>query len=574
MAAARTRLIASTAATVAALSIPPGGTRVSAQGAPVLMNYSDASEVSLALAWLSVSRHAQLHTIGHSLDYKTDPNRPAIYPIQALRISASTDENITDDNRRNSVLFECGSHAREWLATESCLALATHLVNNAENEQTYVPELLSHVDVWIIPLTTVAGRVIDDRHGGNPLRFDRSESNSGWRGNGDVRGSCSAGVNVARNFSAGWNSTQSTDCTDDGDGSNDDPAGGGNDDPVGNYRGFAPFSTTEATALKNFVLNHGISMAVVVHSNAQQIWNRWGDADVAGRSLRQDANFMWSLNATDANILLEESIFGGGFGQFSAWLAESSDTVAQPDTGTRRSIQTIFVELPFLDANLNSGARVDAYNLGSYRFDAYVDDDEGSNGFHPSNNQPVRDVIRQNFIPMAEQLIQAARSPGCPDFGECPRYDFGLVGAKLGPSSLGAGALHSYPAGCTRTLANGICTQGLVPARDYLGVGTHNVYFRVQRFGREPGNDDVQVEVSVDVTVNVPEGSYSLPRTTVVRRFDDMALKELRTGSVALSVLAEHRGADYTVTIRTIPRNGSVDTFTSNDRKVFKFRSR
>jgi hypothetical protein len=96
----------------------------------------------------------------------------------------------------------------------------------------------------------------------------------------------------------------------------------------------------------------------------------------------------------------------------------------------------------------------------------------------------------------------------------------------------------------------------------------------VQRFGREPGNDDVQVEVSVDVTVNVPEGSYSLPRTTVVRRFDDMALKELRTGSVALSVLAEHRGADYTVTIRTIPRNGSVDTFTSNDRKVFKFRSR
>src|SRR5262245_59047333 len=187
--------------------------------APILMNYNDVSELGVALQWLSVSRHAQLFTIGQSLDYKTDVRRPVIYPIQAIRISGSTDEAITDDGRKNAILFECGSHPREWLATESCLTLATHLVTNAEDNTTDVPDLLANVDVWIVPLTTPAGRAIDDTHGGDPRFFDRSVDElvdpggrgRGWRGNGDTRGGCTLGVNVARNFSAGWNGETSTD---------------------------------------------------------------------------------------------------------------------------------------------------------------------------------------------------------------------------------------------------------------------------------------------------------------------------------------------------------------------------
>ena len=45
--------------------------------AQALMNYRDAGETAIALQALSLSRHAQLHVIGHSLDFKTDPNRPA-----------------------------------------------------------------------------------------------------------------------------------------------------------------------------------------------------------------------------------------------------------------------------------------------------------------------------------------------------------------------------------------------------------------------------------------------------------------------------------------------------------------
>lgn len=83
------------------------------------MNYRDVAELTRALQNLAdSSRHAQLFTIGHGIDYKTDPRLPGIYPIHAIRISASTDETIGDDYRKNSVLFEAGMHPREWLPTE------------------------------------------------------------------------------------------------------------------------------------------------------------------------------------------------------------------------------------------------------------------------------------------------------------------------------------------------------------------------------------------------------------------------------------------------------------------------
>jgi len=225
-----------------------------------LMDYRDAAELGDTLANLAAqSRHAQLFTIGYSTDYHTDPRQPTHYPIYALRISESTNERIPDDPRKNSILFEAGMHPREWLATESCLMLAEYLVEHAEDELSNVPSLLRGADVWIIPLTTVAGRVLDDLQGGDPRHY--YPHNGGWRGNGDTR-ECDDGVNVARNFSSGWDHAT---------------------DALGlEYRGFAPFCTEEAVALRNFVQNHSISMAVVIHANAQKIWNSWGDNDITG----------------------------------------------------------------------------------------------------------------------------------------------------------------------------------------------------------------------------------------------------------------------------------------------------
>jgi len=492
------------------------------------MDYRDVAELQATLTDLArKSSHARLFTIGYGYDRKTDPYRPVRYPIFALRVSASTDWRIDDDPARNSVLFEAGMHAREWLATESCLALAEHLVANAENGRSHVPELLTHTDVWIIPLTDPGGRAIDDRHGGDPRRFSTSPLAAGWRGNADTR-ECAYGVNIARNFSRGWSQASAK--------------------PGADYRGFAPFSTEEAVALRNFVQNHGISMAVVVHTNAEKVFNMWGASDVAGTQIARLAQFMWGLRLDDPSLDLSFQAFGRGYGQFSDWLASPSNEKGQPDTGTVRGIQTIFLELPVLNANYG----------GRYR----DREDDGSNGFHPSGNG-VLDLIRASFLPMAEVLIQQGRSPGCPTLNGpwsayAPGHDFGLTGAKLCTDANRAGALETY--GAARM------GDAVTPARDYLATGVYTLEYRVQRFGSGT-EDDVDVRVLIERNGRVVAGYLTSHR--------DLSLQEVRTGRFKISV--DRAFADYQVSLEARPAGGfgagRTDDFTANDRKVFRFRS-
>jgi hypothetical protein len=522
------------------------GTGGAAEASPMarqLMDYHDVSELRQVLQDLADgSRHAQLFTIGYGMDYESD-SFPRSYRIYALRVSASTDETIEDDYRKNSILFECGTHAREWLTTESCLMLAEHLVDNAENRNTSVPELLANVDVWIIPLTNPAGRILDDRDGGDPRQFSTEPNRGGWRGNGDTR-ECEYGVDIARNFSTDWNSA-SSDCG-------------------SKYRGFAPFSTMEATALREFVQNHGISMAVVVHSNAEKIWNLWGTGDVAGASIVQLAEFGWRIYELDnPGLALEIKKFGTGVGQFSAWLSGPSDTPGQPDVGTVRGIQTIFVELPFLseDADDVTPPEVPERNYnGDYRYR----DNDTSNGFHPSGEH-TRDLVRRNFILMAEELIYESRSPGCPLLGQCPDRDFGLVGAKIGTNQLRAGKLISYPA-----LRDG---TRIVPARDYLGPGYYYLDYRVQNFSRERGYDDLDVQMTVIRTISRPDGSES-SLSRFIQLLRDLPKRAVATGRFSLNV---ERNAMYTVSLEARPAGGfmsnETDDFSKNDKKVFKFQT-
>jgi hypothetical protein len=169
---------------------------------------------------------------------------------------------------------------------------------------------------------------------------------------------------------------------------------------------------------------------------------------------------------------------------------------------------------------------------------------------------------------MAEELIREARSPGCSVLGNCPADDFGLVGAKIGRSSRGAGALDTHAAGCVVALVNGLCPRMPIAARDYLPAGAHHLDFRVQNFGN--GTDDVNVRLTIVETVNTAGGSWS-SLTTATQPFSNLARREARTGRFAVNVVA---GADYTVTLQAIPAAGSADTFAANDRKVFKFRGK
>lgn len=499
-----------------------------------LMDYHDVTELETALVNLATqSRHAQLFRIGYSTDYHTNPRQPRHYPIYALRVSESTNEWIHDDPRKNSILFEAGTHPREWLGTESCLMLAEYLVEHAEDDHSHVPRLLRGSDVWIVPLTTVAGRALDDTDGGDPRHYSTSPSDAGWRGNGDTR-ECEYGVNVARNFSRGWSSAS--------------PELGAN------YRGFAPFSTEEAAALRNFVQNHGISMAVVIHSNSQKIWNQWGDDDVAGRWMSEFGQWFWRSDLDDSDLALTRTGVGGGVGQFSAWLTRSSDQAGEPDFHTVRGIQTMFIELPFLAENYH----------GDYRHSVH----DGSNGFHPSGDH-VRDLIRNSFIPMATSFILFSQSPGALTYMGvpfCPEHDFGLVAAKIAADTYGSGSLETYCA----TENQGVIT----PARDYLALGSYNLPYRVQNFSAHEHSNAVDVRLTVTRSAD-RAGNPDVVVSTETHSYSGLVLMEARQSHFSLN--ADHANSDYTVTLEARPArgftNGTHDDFSFNDKKVFKFRT-
>jgi murein tripeptide amidase MpaA len=208
---------------------------------PDRMNYHDFAETEAVLQALdAASSYVQLETIGYSYNYRSNPSDPPAYPIYALRVSANTPAASGDRYDRNGILFDCTCHAREWLTSESCLELAQYLVDNRTNAGTVVPELLQHTEVWIIPMVNPAGRSIDDTHAGNPTQyFSNSDYPDGWRNNADTR-LCDMGVNPARNFSRGFNDASANVFCSSG------------------YRGFAPFSSSEANALRQFVENHTI----------------------------------------------------------------------------------------------------------------------------------------------------------------------------------------------------------------------------------------------------------------------------------------------------------------------------
>ncbi len=280
--------------------------------APDEMNYHDFAETEAALVFMdNFSEFVKLETIGYSYDYRYSSTDPTAYPIYAIRISADTPASSGDRYDRNGVLFDCACHAREWLTSESCLLLAQYLVNNRTNAGSGVPELLQYADVWVIPMVTPSGRIIDDTHSGDPTQFfQNADYSTGWRNNGDTR-LCDMGVNPARNFSSGFNDKSTAPyCS-------------------SIYRGFAPFSTSEANALREFVENHTISFAVTTHSNGQEIWNQWDEVDDAGERMINAAAEVWRggwLNPSDQTLYdLDRLGVGRSNGQFSAWLADPSE---------------------------------------------------------------------------------------------------------------------------------------------------------------------------------------------------------------------------------------------------------
>ncbi len=515
----------------------PGGVMlmVSLVASACTMNYTSWQEGSLEMHALARKHpEASVHVLGES-------STPGIYQ-KAIKISLGGAE---DDPERNSILFECGMHAREWYAAESCYSLIEYLLDNIETAA--VRELLEHVDVWVIPQSNPAGRHIDDRHRGDPTRYtryctggpDSGEAcrddadcavhcyDAGWRGNAN-RDACQLGVDPARNFSRGWGKKTCTTSS-------------------RKYSGAAPFSERETLNLRRFVHNHMLSSVVIVHANAQQIWNQWRHrGSLAGSHQDQRLAEINKAGLVDLEVAMLEQGVGGGSGQFSAWLSRPSNTKHELDFKTERNISTFFLELPPGGKDADGNWRWDLYETGDYDGAPYqAQPDDGSNAFHPSG-VVWRRLWTNSIRPLYLYLIRQARSPQCPVddassivTASCRSADFGLVGAKIATEQTKQGSLLYHAAS----------------RREVLPAGAHKVVFAVQSYGTDspPENSKATVRISkggeVAQAEEVPLG---------------LGTGDRRVYSVAHAFEAAH---DYRVEILL-----DDDDFKLDNRKIFAFR--
>lgn len=129
------------------------------------------------------------------------------------------------DEKKPGAVFIGTHHAREHLSTEVPLLLARHLVENADKPE--IKALLANRDVTIIPMLNSDGVTYDIRSG---RRYEM------WRKNRRKNADGSYGVDLNRNYAAGW-----------------DDRGASKNPSSETYRGTSPFSEPETQAVKAFL---------------------------------------------------------------------------------------------------------------------------------------------------------------------------------------------------------------------------------------------------------------------------------------------------------------------------------
>ncbi len=442
---------------------------------PEQLDYRDSVEGAAGMYIESLaSPNAELYNLGET----------SLAGIPQYAIKFGTNPEIEDSGTRNALLIECGMHAREWFAAESCYWLIDHLIKN--RDQPDIRNLWDSVDIWVLPQSNPAGREIDDLSHGDPTQFihvckggsdegdactQNSDCNSGdcygagWRTNANTS-QCGVGVDLARNFSSGWNSAASS-CT---------------VSDFMKYRGPYSFSEPETLNLRRFVHNHMVSTVLIVHANSQETWNRWATVSTANDNMVDE---LVNLNSTGVGSETEagmpRSSVGGGHGQFSAWLTQRSNVTGELDLDTERNISTFFFELP-ISGNPNPYYSAD-YKGDDYQFTA----SDGSNSFHPSSSVWYR-MLTDSILPMMINVIRQAGSPQCPlddGFGRmttsCETNDFGLVGMKIALDVGEPGALGF----------------NLATREESLLEGSYTIVFAVQNFSADPANTDTNAVVRI-----------------------------------------------------------------------------
>lgn len=507
-----------------------------------LLDYHDYHEMADVLKILSRQDNVIVEELGPSTLFTVKP--PVTVPILALRITDVGRPRDKGDSRP-AILLDGGIHAREWLTAESLLELAQFLASESQLPESQAARALKKVDVWIIPMSNPSGRLIDDQAQGDPRKCYRADGPNagGWRGNGDTRVG-KYGIDVARNFSHDWQKA------------NDEPS-------QKHWHGAAPFQSLEATALRQFVQNHLISMAVHNHSNSQLIATVWDDSDRSGLVMRKRAAETWKAGADklldrlkiepdNVNLTFGQARMGTSAGQFTAWLATPSDQAGFPDERTNRAIKSFLIELPFYNPKYNN------YYGGIFEYQRR----DGANSFHPSGGL-TRELIREAYIPMAMYFIEQANSPCCakrPESGKPEAdghqpADLSLIGAKICTEVDAPGVIVSKPA----QFRTGKTSTSIQPATDYVLARKHHLVCIVQNSTDQPAKGTLKLSVDRRRRAGQWENAQRLQ--------DLISLQPLASRQVDVPV-SFRAGYEYAITWQV---QSPDDKMELNNQKIFRF---
>lgn len=181
----------------------------------------------------SRSPHAEVLELGTSLDG---------LPIRGLRLDVGSGR---DD--RPGLLVTGVQHAREWVAGASAVWIAEQLVDGYGVDPV-VTDLLDGWRVLVVPIV-------------NPDGYDHTWTTDRlWRKNRRDNLDGSFGVDLNRNWDAAWGGAGSSGIT-----------------TSNNYRGTAPFSEPETSALRDFVESHPrYSRHLDLHCTGQLVLTPFG----------------------------------------------------------------------------------------------------------------------------------------------------------------------------------------------------------------------------------------------------------------------------------------------------------
>ncbi|MCK4342055.1 MAG: hypothetical protein KAY37_10070 [Phycisphaerae bacterium] len=168
-------------------------------------------------------------------------------------------------DNKPAVYYESLIHCREWITAPIVLYLADYLVTGYDTDP-YVQSLVDGLDFYLLPITNPDGYV----YTWGPNRM--------WRKNRRNNGDGSYGVDLNRNWAYGWG------------------GGGSSGNPSSDiYRGTAPFSEPETTAVSNFVsADPNIVAFMDYHSYSQLILWPFGNECVGGPP-EPDGTMYWNM---------------------------------------------------------------------------------------------------------------------------------------------------------------------------------------------------------------------------------------------------------------------------------------